>query len=325
MDRELRETVERDAQALEERTLGSRRNFLRNGAFVAAGGAGLLLASCTDDGNGAVAQGEGSQQGASLFDRIRDGDRVRVGADLTFPPLQMKEGNEPTGYTIDLARMMFEDLNPDVEIEWVEITFGELFGSLAAGRFDISGIGATNLPSRSQQVLFAGEPLFIENSVILRNEDSNVRSLEDLNSPDTRIAVLAGSAQESSARAFFPEAELRSLEQQPAIQDAATGRSDAVLVGEFGVVGALDENPSLEVLDIPPVFASINTYFMAPGDFKMWAYVTNWLKFQIIKGTLAERWETLVAGPVRERGVQSTPVMSPYLAAGQVLGGTIRG
>jgi polar amino acid transport system substrate-binding protein len=259
-----------------------------------------------------------------LFDRIQQGDTVRVGADLTFPPLQMQlEDGTPGGYTIDLARQMLTDLNPDVQIEFVEITFGELFGALAAGRFDIAGIGAANLPSRSQQVMFASEPLFIESNIILRNVDSPVTSIEDLDSGDVTISVLAGSAQEASARALFPEAQLRSLEQQPAIQEAATGRADVVLLGEFNVAAALEANDGIEVLEGPPVFADINTWFMPLGDFRMQAYINNWLRYQIIRGTLASRWIELVAGPAREIGIRSTPVFSPYLAAGQVLGSSL--
>lgn len=303
-----------------------RRTFLRRGAAVLGGAA--LLTACTgsddvDAAAGATAAA-GASTGPSLFDQIREGGTIRVGADLTFPPLQMRddEGNA-TGYTIDLAQQMLTDLNPDIEIEFVEIPFGELFGALAAGRFDISGIGATILPTRSQQVLFASEPLFIESNIILRNTGSPVTSLEDLNSSDVTISVLAGSAQEASARALFPEAQLRSLEQQPAVQEAATGRADVVLLGEFNVAAALEENSDLEVLEGPPVFADINTWFMPIGDFKMQAYVNNWLRYNIIRGTLASKWIELVAGPAREQGIASTPVFSPYLAAGQVLGQAI--
>jgi polar amino acid transport system substrate-binding protein len=308
-----------------EAPVPNRRTFLRRGAAVVGGAA--LLASCTgsDDVDAAAAASNApSTGGPSLFDQIRDEGTVRLGADLTFPPLQMKDDDgNPSGYTVDLARQMLTDLNPDVEIEFVEITFGELFGALAAGRFDLSAIGATILPSRAQQVMFADEPLFIESNIILRNTGSSVASVEDLNASGVTIAVLAGSAQEASARALFPEAELRSLEQQPAVQEAATGRADVVLLGEFNVAAALEENSDLEVLEGPPVFADINTWFMPIGDFKMQAYINNWLRYNIIRGTLASKWIELVAGPAQAQGIASTPVFSPYLGAGQVLGESI--
>ncbi|CAN5355837.1 hypothetical protein BH23ACT7_BH23ACT7_07260 [soil metagenome] len=302
----------------------ARRTFLRKGA-LAVGGAGLLVAGCTNGDGDAVAGGESGTpagggaaptSGTSLLDRILDGETVRVGADLTFPPLQFKEGDEPAGYTIELALQMLDELGAEVEI--VEVPFAELFGALAAGRFDISGIGATILPSRAQQVMFASEPLFIESNVVLRNVDSPVQTAADLNSPDVTIAVLVGSAQEASAEQLFPEATLRSLEQQPAVQDAATGRADVVLLGEFNVAEVLETNSDLEVLEGPPLFADINTYFLPQGDFKMKAYVDNWMRYQIIRGRFASLWETYVGGPAAAAGIQSTPVYSPYLAAGTV-------
>lgn len=306
-------------RATEEQILAAegRRNFLRKGA-LALGGAGLLVAACTNgDDDEATAAQEGGEQTASLFDRMMDGETVRLGADLTFPPLQFKDdAGEPKGYAVELAIQMIEDAGAEWEI--VEVPFAELFAAQAAGRFDFSGIAATNLPARAQQVMFAAEPLFIESNVVLRNTDSPVQSVEDLNSSDVTIAVLVGSAQEASARALFPEANIKALEQQPAIQDAASGQSDVVLLGEFNVAEVLETNPSLEVLPGPALFADINTFFMPIGDFKMQAYVNNWMRYQIIHGTFASKWIELVAGPAGELGIQSTPVYSPYLAAGQV-------
>lgn len=340
MDRELEQRVTHDHQdsaEVAEVVRTNRRHFLGRSA-LAAGGLALFGAACSSDGDGNVAAaassgssggggGDGASSsagsGTSLFDRIRDGDTVKVGADLTFPPLQFRddEGN-PAGYTVELAIEMLSDLNPDAELEFVEVAFGELFGSLAAGRFDISAIGATILPTRAQQVLFATEPLFIENNIILRNADSPVTSADQINAADVKLAVLAGSAQEASARRLFPDATLVSLEQQPAVQEAATGRADAVLLGEFNIGGALEANSSLEVLSGPPLFADINTWFMAQGDFRMQSYVDNWLRYNIIRGRLSTFWDERVGDAARSSGVPSFGVYSPYLAAAEVLGDT---
>lgn len=332
MDRELAGRVAADQAALEEERVG-RRRFISLSA-LSAGGLALVGSACADDDAAAPAAGgdtttvvpaadDGSDV-VSIFDRVRDGDTIQVGADLNFPPLQLKDASgNPAGYTVELAQAMFADLNPDATLEFVEVPFGELFGSLAAGRFDMSAIGATILPSRSQQVMFAGEPLFIENTIILRNTSSGVRSVDDLNASGVRLAVLAGSAQEASARRIFTDAEIVSLEQQPAIQEAATGRADAVLVGEFGLAGALEANSTLQVLSGPPIFADINTWFMPIGDHRMKAYVDNWLRYNIIRGRLATFWNERVGNAARAAGARSIGVISPYLAAADVLGDTI--
>jgi ABC-type amino acid transport substrate-binding protein len=321
MERDLEAAVRDEHRQIDE-ALGSevgRRQFLRFGA-VGVGGLALLGAACSDQSAGPA----GESAGSSVFDRALDGDTIRVGADLNFPPLQLRDANgQPAGYTVELAQAMFEDLNPDAKLEFVEVPFGELFGALAAGRFDMSAIGATILPSRSRSVMFASEPLFIENTVVLRNTGSPVRNVDQMNSSSVRIAVLAGSAQEASARRLFPNASLVSLEQQPAIQEAATGRADVVLVGEFGISRALSENSSLVAVSTPPIFADINTWFMAIGDHRMRAYVDNWLRYNIIRGRLASFWNERVGNAAREAGARSIGLISPYLASSAVLGDTI--
>lgn len=322
MDRELQRRVEDQLGEIEGGQ--SRRQFLAKSA-IGVGGLALFATACTSDGEAASAttaagENQGSSDSASLFDRIRDGDTIRVGADLTFPPLQFRDdAGEPGGYTVELAQEMLSDLNPDVTLEFVEIPFGELFGALAAGRFDMSAIGATILPSRAQQVMFASEPLFIENNIVLRNVDSPITHTSQLDSSDVRLAVLAGSSQEAVARQLFSNAELVSLEQQPAIQEAATGRADAVLIGEFNVVSALEENSDLTVMEGPPLFASINTWFMPIGDFRMQAWVDNWLRYRTIQGRLSSFWIERVAAGARELGVPSVPVYSPWLGAAAAL------
>jgi ABC-type amino acid transport substrate-binding protein len=318
VDRELLRRVEEDARRYDDR-----RSFLRKSA-AAIGGAGLLLGACTssDDGDsgGDAAAAGGTQVAAaqgeteSVFDRILDGGTVRLGADLTFPPLQFGTAQEPEGYAVELAVMMMEDLGAEWEI--VEVPFAELFGALAAGRFDFAGIAATNLPSRAQQVMFSSFPAFIESNVILRNTDSPVTSAEDLDSSDVTIAVLVGSSQEASAAQLFPQAQLRALEQQPAVQDAATGRSDVVFLGEFNVAEVLQQNDSLEVLEGPPITADINTFFMPVGDFRMKAFVDNWLNYNAIRGTLSGMWNSFVGDAARESNIQTVPVVSPWLTAG---------
>lgn len=321
MERELEQVVRDDHRELEEVSddgMG-RRRFLRMGA-AGVGGLALLGAACSSD----ESEGAAAATLPSVFDRALDGDTIRVGADLNFPPLQLRDADgQPAGYTVELAQAMFEDLNPDATLEFVEVPFGELFGALAAGRFDMSAIGATILPSRSRSVMFASEPLFIENTVVLRNSGSSVRSVDDLNASGVRIAVLAGSAQEASARRLFPSATLVSLEQQPAIQEAATGRADAVLVGEFGLAGALAENSSLVAVETPPLFADINTWFMAIGDVRMRAYVDNWLRYNIIRGRLASFWNERVGNAARAAGARSIGLISPYLGSAAVLGDQI--
>lgn len=286
-----------------------RRNLLRTAAVVV--GAGALTAGCTSNGTTANAGGSTSD---SLLTRVKKAGKIRFGVDLTFPPIQFKDpknGNKPSGYCIDLANMLAKDLG--VTAEFVEIPFAEIFAAQTAGKFDMSGIAATILPSRAEKVLFASQPLFIESEVILLKPGLKINSPADLNTPDTTLAVLTGSSQEATAPLLFPKAKTKSLDNQAAIQDVASGRSTATLLSEFNIVQALQQHPELSLFNGPPVFADINSFFMPAGDFTMKAYIDNWLSYQTTHGVLSSLWDKFVANDAHAHGVPSVGVTSPYI------------
>lgn len=292
----------------------ARRDFLRRAGLAL--GVGIAATACTSGkkSSSAAAEGGDGQAGESLLDRITRTKKARLGVDLTFPPLQFKDpanGNKPAGYSVDLAVSMLTDLG--AEPEFVEVPFAQLFAAQATGRFDFSGIAATILPSRAQRVLFASEPLFIESEVILLKPNFKISSPQDLNKPGITLAVQVGSSQEATAPLLFPDAKLKSLENQPAIQDVASGRSDAMLLSEFNIKEALDKNPGLTVFQGPPVFVDYNTFFMPTGDTRFKDWVDNWIRYQTSHGVLEGLWNKYVGDNARKIGLPSIAIRSPFI------------
>jgi ABC-type amino acid transport substrate-binding protein len=292
---------------------GGRRDFLLRTGLVL--GAGLAAAACTSKKeNSSAAAAEGG--GQSLLDKITRTKKASIGVDLTFPPLQFKDpkqNNKPTGYSVDLAVMLLKDLG--AEPQFVEIPFAQLFAAQASGKFDFSGIAATILPSRAQRVLFATEPLFIESEVILLKPGLRISSPDELNRGDVTLAVQVGSSQEATAPLIFPKAKLKSLENQPAIQDVASGRSDAMLLSEFNIAEALQKNKGLSVFKGPPVFVDYNTFFMPAGDFKFQQFVNTWIQYQTSHGVLEGLWNKYVGNDARKLNLPSVAIKSPFIPA----------
>lgn len=313
----------------------SRRRVLGGLAGLTAGA--LTLGACTGDEEGATedvaaptgaqAAGEGSaaqSSGGSLLDQIASEGRVRLAVDLGFAPLQFRdpETDEPTGFSIEVMKLLMAEL--EAEIEWVEIPFAQLVPAVETGRADMSGIAATHLPSRARSVAFSRWPTFIESNMIVVSSDARGRisALEDLNNPDVRIAVQVGSSQADQVPRLVPDATYVELEQAQAQQEVSSGRADALISSEFALLsgsGDLDlEN--VEVLDVPPLFSDINTFFMPLEDYKLHAFVDNFLMFITQRGTLAELWAEWIADDTqRELGVDSISIKSPWVAASQVL------
>ena len=283
----------------------------------AARGLGRLRSRRSCALNSSAARSSGGE-GGSLLDRIVSDGTVRVGVDLGFAPLQYRDPdtNEPTGYSIEVTKLMMAELG--AEIEYVEIPFSELFAAGEAGRFDISGIQATNLPARGLRVAFAGAPAFLEGNYMMLQPGSEVTSSDELNSGDVTIAVLAGSSQAAAVKLNFPDAEVKELQEQPAtVEDVVTGRSDAVYIGEFGVADAVDQG--LVLLEEPAAFASHNTYFMPKGDFALWAWVTQFLQYKAADLTLRDLWEQFIGAELRPLGVATSGVTDPWLGTARLV------
>lgn len=285
----------------------TRRRLLAGGLVAAGVG---TLAACTS-----TAPDEDSAGGGDLLATIVKDKTVKVGVDLSFAPLQFKDDSgKPTGYCIQVLEAMLTDLGATPE--YVELPFAQLFAGQASGKFQIAGIAATILPSRAQQVLFCSQPAFIESQVVLLRPGLTISSLDDLNSPDITVAVLTGSSQEASLPTLFPNAQSKSLDNQAAIQDVASGRSDASLLSEFNIAQTLQEYPELTVFNGPPAFIDINSLFMPAGEFALKAWMDNWFAYATSHGLLEGWWNTWVGDDARALGLSTTPVRSPWLSSG---------
>ena len=278
-----------EAPPLNPSSLPSRRSLLKLGGSAALGLGAFALAACetsnSSPGTTANAAGENS-----VLDRWLSTKTAKLGVDLTFPPIQFKDSaGKPTGYMMELTEAMMADLG--VTPQYVEIPFGQLFAGLVAGKFDMMGIAATILPSRSLKGLFADFPVFYESIVVLLKPGSKITSSDQLNASGVKIAVLQGSSQEFSTKSLYPNAAFSPFAGvADAVNEAATGRADAVVLSEFDVDDSKKAHPDLQILNGPPLWVDANTYLMPAGDYKLKAFVNNWLRYNATHQRLVAGW-----------------------------------
>jgi len=269
-------------------SLPSRRSLLKLGGSAALGLSAYALAACqTSSSPGTVGQAD---TGTSVLDKWLSTRTAKLGVDLTFPPIQFKDSSgNPTGYQMELTIAMMQDLG--VTPQYVEIPFGQLFAGLVAGKFDMMGISATILPSRALKGLFSSFPVFYESIVVLLKPGSKVTSSDQLNVSGTKISVLQGSSQEFSSKALFPNAAFSPFAAlADSVNEVATGRADAVVLSEFDVDSSKQAHPDLVVLAGPPLWVDANTYLMPLGDYKLQAWVNNWLRYNATHQRLVAGW-----------------------------------
>ena len=268
--------------------LPSRRSLLKLGGSAALGLGTYALAACNTS-NSSPGTTAGAASGTSVLDTWLSTKTAKLGVDLTFPPIQFKDSaGKPTGYQMELTTAMMADLG--VTPQYVEIPFGQLFAGLVAGKFDMMGISATILPSRALKGLFSSFPVFYESIVVLLKPGSTVTSTSQLG--NAKIAVLQGSSQEFSSKLIYPNATFSPFAQlADAVNEVATGRADATILSEFDVDDSLKAHPDLTLLAGPPLWVDANTYLMPLGDYKLQAWVNNWLRYNATHQRLVSGWK----------------------------------
>jgi ABC-type amino acid transport substrate-binding protein len=312
--------IDQSSDITERQSTGtSRRRMLvaGAGAVVASTLAGCSLTKGDDDDaadSGSPAAAESSAPQVSALDQILDRKVVRFGVDLSFKPLQFRDPktNEPTGYSVEVAKLLADALG--AKPEWVEVPFQEIVSAQAAGRFDLSGIQAVNTAERAQQVAFAFAPSFLEGTYLFQRKGLGLGRTSELDDGDITIAVLAGSAQAQTAKLLFPKAKLKELpDDTAATADVTTDRSDALFIGDYAVGDA--SRKGLELISPEPVAVAWNTFFLPQGDVALHEFVTTFLHNKASDLTLANLWEQFVAGEINRYGVRSAAVKDPYLTA----------
>ncbi len=268
-------------------SLPSRRSVLKLGGAAVLGASAWAIAACEQTSNTQGTNANAAEN--SVLDKWVSSKKAKLGVDLTFPPIQFKDSaGKPTGYQMELTEAMMADLG--VTPEYVEIPFGQLFAGLVAGKFDMMGISATILPSRALKGLFASFPVFYESIVVLLKPGSTITNQSQLDGK--KIAVLQGSSQEFSSKLLFPKATFSPFAGlADAVNEVAAGRADATVLSEFDVEPTLAAHPNLKLLAGPPLWVDANTYLMPLGDYKLQAWVNNWLRYNATHQRLTASWK----------------------------------
>ncbi|RBY81069.1 L-cystine-binding protein TcyA [Blastococcus sp. TF02-09] len=126
----------------------------------------LLLTSCGEDSDSAG--GGGSE------------DVLRVATEGTYAPFSFHdpENNELTGYDVEVARAVGDELG--MEVEFSETQFDAIFAGLEADRYDVIANQIGVNPEREEKYLFSTPYTYSEGVVITRADDDSISSPADV-------------------------------------------------------------------------------------------------------------------------------------------------
>ncbi|GLI58255.1 amino acid ABC transporter substrate-binding protein [Propionigenium maris DSM 9537] len=166
---------------------------------------------------------------------LADREEFVVGMELEFPPFETidNQGN-PSGVSVELSRLLSEELGQDLRIE--NISYSGLIPALLSGKIDaiISSMGINE--SRARKVDFS-DPYAFSPLVLLAYKDSSVKSPEDLNNSDVKIAVRTGTIGYLWAAKNAHKAEVKLFDKESqAVMEVAQGKVDVFIYDPQSVV-----------------------------------------------------------------------------------------
>jgi len=161
--------------------------------------------------------------------------KLVVATDATLPPMSfINDQNEIDGFEKDLIDALAREAGFDYEL--VNIEWNGLFGGLITNKYDLVISSVTILEERKQRMAFSMPYLKSGLSLVVRREEENIKSLEDVQEQGGMVG-----AQRATTAYFYLE-DYPDLHKQAyelyghAIQDLIKGEIDAVLGESTGTL-----------------------------------------------------------------------------------------
>ena len=196
----------------------------------------LFIAGCSkEDGNEA--------DGKDLLGRIQERGSIIVATEGTWAPWTFHdEDDELVGYDIEVAKGIAERLG--VEAEFVEGEWDGLFAGLNAARYDIVANGVEVTEERAGTYDFSTPYAFIRTAIIVRDDNTDISSFEDLDgktTANTLASTYASLAESYGAKATGVD------DLSQTIELLMAGRVDATLNAEVTYYDYIAEHPDAPI------------------------------------------------------------------------------
>jgi polar amino acid transport system substrate-binding protein len=203
-------------------------------AFVSLLAGTLIAAGCGGDDDG----------GGEDLNLITEGT-LTVGTDTPFPPFEVGQPPDITGYDIDVMNAIAEGL--DLTPEYTDTGFGTIFRDTANGQFDVAAAASTITAGREKTVDFT-DPYYEAQQALLVEQGSDIQSADDLGG--AIVGAQDGTTGEAYANDETDASEVRGFPEGPnAISALTTGQVDATIIDQPVAVDAVEKQGGLEIVE----------------------------------------------------------------------------
>jgi polar amino acid transport system substrate-binding protein len=205
---------------------------------------GFAVAGCGDDddeGDGGEATTEAGTEDLGLSTE----GTLTVGTDTPFPPFEIGQPPNISGYDIEIMNAIAEQLG--LTAEYTDTGFGTIFRDTANGQFDTAAAASTITKGRENAVDFT-DPYYEAQQTLLVPEDSDIASVDDLSG--AIVGAQDGTTGETYANEETDASEVRGFPEGPnAVSALVTGQVDAVIIDQPVAVDAVEKQGGVEIVE----------------------------------------------------------------------------
>ena len=214
-------------------------------AFALVLTAGFAVGCGDDDDDGG---GDGGGGGAELG-TITEGELL-VGADTPYPPFEIGQPPDISGFDIEIMDAIAEDLG--LEVTYQDTGFDTIFRDTANGVFDTAAAATTITPERQQKVNFTDPYYEATQALVVAEDNSEIVTTADL--AGKIVGAQDGTTGETLANDTTDASEVRGFpEGTDAITALATGQVEAVIVDLPVAADAVEKQGGVKVVEEIPL------------------------------------------------------------------------
>jgi polar amino acid transport system substrate-binding protein len=243
-----------------------------------------------DGGDGTTAEGTAPAADLGL---IQEG-QLLVGTDSPFPPFEVGQPPNLTGYDIDVVNAVAENLG--LEVTYQDTSFDTIFRDTAQGKFDMAVAASTITPERQQTVDFSDPYYQANQSLVVAADNTDIASIDDLGGKT--VGAQDATTGEDYANEETDAAQVRGFPEGPdAITALRNGQIDAVIIDQPVAVDATESQAGGDIKIAQEIVTSeLYGLSFAPDNDALREAVNGALAELKDDGTIADLYEQYFPG-----------------------------
>jgi polar amino acid transport system substrate-binding protein len=222
---------------------------------------------------------------------------------VVLPPSVFKDPktNEPTGYYVDAARFIDEQMG--VKPVFHEETWATFISGLQAGRYDLSIASTVNTIPRAMAVAFT-DPLGWVGTCIIVGKNSAFNNLADLSKPGIKIGVIQGAFMVPWTKRAFPQGQILESASSAFVEpmNVVTGRVDASVTDSWVCRKFASEHPEVRTLYADqPLNVTATGWMVRRDDIMLLNFVNSAIRYLRTSGQLKEFFDKYDGRQLQEK------------------------